>query len=88
VLPAVTLHLEPADSVLATHRGLDHQKYVVVDPQFYRPAEVQLLVANSAKARNALGWISSIGCPELVRQMVEQDCEAVGLGSALRAAAR
>ncbi len=67
--------------------GLDYKKYVVVDPQFYRPAEVELLIGNAAKARNVLGWVNHTSFPELVRQMVAGDCEALGVQSALVPAA-
>ena len=42
------------------YAGLDYEKYVVTDPQLYRPAEVDLLVGNPAKARERLGWSSSV----------------------------
>jgi GDPmannose 4,6-dehydratase len=66
--------------------GLDYKKYVVVDPRFYRPAEVDVLIGNPAKARDVLGWTNRTSFPELVRQMVEYDCEALGVGTATRAA--
>ena len=59
--------------------GLDYQQYVVVDPKLYRPAEVDLLVGNPAKARARLGWSSSITLPALVKEMVEADCAALGV---------
>ncbi|HEX9116738.1 MAG TPA: GDP-mannose 4,6-dehydratase [Anaerolineae bacterium] len=52
---------------------LDWEKYVVVDPRFYRPAEVDLLVGDPSKARRQLGWEPSVTFRELVRQMVEAD---------------
>jgi len=56
--------------------GLDWEKHVVVDDKFYRPAEVDLLVGDSTKARKALGWEPSYGFDELVRDMVNADLEA------------
>lgn len=53
--------------------GLDYKEYVVTDPAFYRPAEVDLLLGDSSKARRVLGWAPTIGFPELVRQMVLSD---------------
>jgi GDPmannose 4,6-dehydratase len=53
--------------------GLNYQDYVVQDPQFYRPAEVDLLVSDPSKAREKLGWAPSVGFEELVRIMVESD---------------
>jgi GDPmannose 4,6-dehydratase len=59
--------------------GLDYKDYIVVDEQFYRPAEVQLLIGNPEKARNKLGWTHKISFGELVREMVEADCRALGV---------
>ncbi len=59
--------------------GLDYRDYVVTDPQFYRPAEVDLLIGNPAKARRELGWSHRVGFAELVREMVEGDCRALGM---------
>jgi GDPmannose 4,6-dehydratase len=53
--------------------GLDWRPYVVQDPRFYRPAEVDLLVSDPTKAREMLGWEPEIGFEELVRMMVEAD---------------
>jgi GDPmannose 4,6-dehydratase len=54
---------------------LDWRDYVEVDPQFYRPAEVQILLGDAAKARQKLGWSPRTKFIELVREMVETDCE-------------
>lgn len=58
--------------------GLDYRDYVVIDPQFYRPAEIDLLVANPQKSRERLGWHHRVGFQDLVHEMVETDCAAVG----------
>lgn len=55
--------------------GLDWEKYVVVDPTFYRPAEVNLLLGDAGKAKRELGWQPTVRFPELVRQMVEADIQ-------------
>jgi GDPmannose 4,6-dehydratase len=55
------------------HVGLDWKKYVVVDPQFYRPAEVDLLLADPSKAAQKLGWTPEVGFAELVTRMVDSD---------------
>ena len=55
--------------------GLDYRDYVKLDQRFYRPAEVDLLVGNSAKAREVLGWKPRFTFPELVKQMVQVDLE-------------
>ena len=53
--------------------GLDWNRYVVVDPQLYRPAEVDLLLGDATKARTALGWQPEVTFRELVRMMVDSD---------------
>jgi GDPmannose 4,6-dehydratase len=55
------------------HVGLDWKKYVVVDPKFYRPAEVDLLVGEPSKAKRLLGWEPSVTFQELVRIMTDAD---------------
>jgi GDPmannose 4,6-dehydratase len=57
------------------HVGLDWRRYVVVDPQFVRPAEVDALLADPSKARRELGWRPKTGFPELVTMMVDADLE-------------
>ena len=83
---------EPDDYVIATGEthsvrelcevafgavGLDYNEYVVIDPQFFRPAEVDLLVGNPAKARQKLGWEPSVSFHQLICMMVEADLEAL-----------
>ena len=53
--------------------GLDWRKYVMVDPKFYRPAEVDLLLANPAKANRVLGWMPEVAFADLVQMMVDSD---------------
>jgi GDPmannose 4,6-dehydratase len=53
--------------------GLDYQQYVIVDPRFYRPAEVDLLIGDSAKARRKLSWSPDVSFEGLVERMVAAD---------------
>jgi GDPmannose 4,6-dehydratase len=53
--------------------GLDYRDHVVKDPRFFRPAEVDLLVADPSKARTQLGWEPRVTFEELVRMMVDAD---------------
>jgi GDPmannose 4,6-dehydratase len=55
------------------HAGLDWEKAVVSDPEFYRPAEVDLLVSDPSKARRVLGWKPEVTFVELIKMMVEAD---------------
>ncbi|MFP5326654.1 MAG: GDP-mannose 4,6-dehydratase [Acidimicrobiia bacterium] len=59
------------------HVGLDYEDFVVVDPQFFRPAEVDLLVGDGSKARDLLGWSPEVDFPSLVRMMVDADLQLV-----------
>lgn len=53
--------------------GLDWREHVVQDPAFFRPAEVDLLVADPARAAAELGWRPTVGFRQLVEMMVEAD---------------
>jgi len=55
--------------------GLDYREYVTQDPKYFRPAEVDLLVADPSKARDQLGWVPKVSFTELVEMMVEADLE-------------
>jgi GDPmannose 4,6-dehydratase len=57
--------------------GLDWEQYVKVDPQYYRPAEVHLLLGDSTKARTRLGWKPEVSFRELIEQMVDADIDRV-----------
>ncbi len=81
---------EPDDYVIATgeqhsvrdfadaafsHVGLDYRTHVVLDPQFHRPAEVETLLGDAAKAKQKLGWSCKVKFTELVQEMVDADLE-------------
>lgn len=85
---------EPDDYVIATGEthsvrefaalafrlaGLDYRKYVVPDPQLYRPAEVNVLQGDASKAQRVFGWKFQTGFEGLVREMVANDCRALGV---------
>ena len=55
------------------HLGLDWEKYVVVDPMFFRPSEVNLLQGDATKAGAEIDWRPTVRFPELVRMMVDSD---------------
>jgi GDPmannose 4,6-dehydratase len=63
------------------HVDLDYREYVVQDERFYRPAEVDLLIADPRKARSVLGWEPSVGFRELVTMMVDADVERLRLSN-------
>lgn len=81
---------EPEDYVIATgeqhtvrefaeaafsHLGLDYRKHVLVDPQFFRPADVETLLGDATKAKRRLGWSCHVTFKELVQEMVEADLQ-------------
>jgi len=53
--------------------GLDWKKYVETDPRYLRPAEVDLLLGDSSKARQSLHWEPKVRFKDLAKMMVEQD---------------
>jgi len=59
------------------HVGLDWQEYVEVDPELYRPADVNTLRGDAAKARQVLGWAPKVSFEELVSMMVDADMRRV-----------
>jgi GDPmannose 4,6-dehydratase len=61
--------------VAFSHLDLDYNDYVVMDERFMRPAEVDLLVGDPAKARDVLGWELETSFPDLVRMMVDADMD-------------
>ena len=81
-------HDEPKDYIIATGQthsvkdflsaafgrvDLDWEKYVEIDPKFYRPADVHLLCGDATLAKNELGWEPKTGFQELVHKMVDSD---------------
>lgn len=58
--------------------GLDYRDYVVQDPKFYRPAEVDLLISDPTKAHTVLGWEPSVTFRGLVEMMVQADLQQLG----------
>jgi GDPmannose 4,6-dehydratase len=83
---------EPGDFVVATGEthsvrelcevafsaaGLNYEQYVVVDPAFIRPAEVDLLVGDATRARDVLGWKCEVDFYALIEMMVQADLDAL-----------
>ena len=58
-----------------SHVGLKYEDYVVIDPEFIRPAEVELLLGNPAKAKATLGWQPKVSFEQLVTMMVDADMD-------------
>lgn len=60
------------------HVGLKHEDHVVIDPKFYRPAEVEVLLGNPAKAKAKMGWVAQTNLETLITMMVDADMARVG----------
>ena len=72
--------------VAFSHVGLDWKKYVEIDPQLVRPAEVDYLCGDSTKARRVLGWKPDVNFRQLIEMMVESDLAALRNSTAMRTA--
>jgi len=65
--------------------GKDWQEFVEIDPRYFRPAEVELLIGDATKAREKLGWKTRTSFQDLVRIMVEADLKDYGVEKYLKA---
>ena len=83
---------DPQDFVIATgqshsvkefleeafsYADLDWKEYVEIDPRYFRPTEVELLLGDAGRAKKILGWKPEVGFKELVRLMVDADIKAL-----------
>jgi len=62
-----------------SYAGLDWQKFVKIDPRYFRPTEVENLIADTARARKALNWQPKVAFKDLTKIMVDADMRAAGL---------
>ena len=79
VATGVTTTVRDMCRIAFEHAGLDMAAHVVIDPAFYRPAEVDILLGDASKARAKLGWEPQIGLEELIHEMVDADIERAKL---------
>jgi GDPmannose 4,6-dehydratase len=77
IATGVTTSVREMCRIAFAHVGLAHERYVVVDPQFFRPAEVDVLRGNPAKARTRLGWSARTSLETLIADMVDADLRRV-----------
>ncbi len=75
VATGVTTTVRDMCRIAFDHAGLEMEKHLVIDPAFYRPAEVDVLLGDSSKARAALGWTPEINLDQMIREMVDADLE-------------
>ncbi|MFF2157540.1 GDP-mannose 4,6-dehydratase [Paenibacillus chitinolyticus] len=69
--------VEELVEIAFNHVGLNWRDYVVIDPKFVRPAEVDLLLGDCTKAKEQLGWELEVGFEQLVKMMVDSDLEKI-----------
>ena len=73
IATGVTTTVRDMCRIAFTSVGLNYEDHVVIDPKFYRPAEVEVLLGNPAKAYTHLGWKASTSLEQLIEMMVEAD---------------
>jgi GDPmannose 4,6-dehydratase len=77
IATGITTTVRDLCRIAFAHVGLDADRYVVVDPQYFRPAEVDKLQGNPAKAKARLGWSAHTPLEELMAMMVDADMRRV-----------
>lgn len=77
VATGVTTTVREMCRIAFAHVGLDYQEHVMIDPAFFRPAEVEVLLGNPGKAERVLGWTPKTSLESLIRMMVEADLKRV-----------
>ena len=77
VATGVTTTVRDMCQIAFEHVGLDYRDFLKIDPAFFRPAEVDVLLGNPAKAQRVLGWKPRTSLDELIRMMVEADLRRV-----------
>ncbi len=80
VATGITTTVREMCRIAFSHVGLNYEDHVVIDPQFYRPAEVDVLLGNPAKAERLLGWKASTTLEQLITMMVDADMRRVSKG--------
>ncbi len=80
VATGVTTTVRDMCRIAFAHVGLNYEDYVVIDPAFYRPAEVEVLLGNPAKAQRELGWKAETPLEDLMAMMVDADLARVKEG--------
>ena len=78
VVATGTMHSVKEFAAVAFERvGLNYEKYVEIDPKFFRPADVHVLCGDASKARNTLGWEPEVSFEQLVHNMINTDLNDV-----------
>ena len=77
IATGVTSTVREMCEIAFDHIGMDMEKYVVIDPKFFRPAEVDLLIGNPEKAEKQLGWKAEVSLQGLITSMVDADIKRI-----------
>lgn len=80
IATGVTTTVRDMCRIAFEHVGLDMDAHVVIDPRFYRPAEVEVLLGNPDKAERKLGWKAETSLEEMIREMVDADLQRLERG--------
>jgi GDPmannose 4,6-dehydratase len=75
VATGVTTTVRDMCRIAFAHAGLEMDRHLIIDPAFFRPAEVDVLLGDSTKARAALGWTPEIDLETMIKEMVDADLE-------------
>jgi len=73
IATGITTTVRDMCRIAFSHVGLNYEDHVVIDPKFYRPAEVDVLLGNPGKAQKQLGWRASTSLEQLIVMMVDAD---------------
>lgn len=80
IATGVTTTVRDMCRIAFDHAGLDMDDHVVIDPRFYRPAEVEVLLGNPDKAKRQLGWEADTSLDAMIREMVDADLQRLERG--------
>ena len=73
IATGITTTVRDMCKIAFSHVGLDMDDHVVIDPELFRPAEVDVLLGDPAKAKAAFGWEPEITLDEMIKEMVDAD---------------
>lgn len=73
IATGITTTVRDMCQIAFKHVGLNYEEFVVIDPKFFRPAEVDVLLGNPAKAKKQLGWTPKTSLEQLITMMVDAD---------------
>jgi GDPmannose 4,6-dehydratase len=79
IATGITTTVRDMCKIAFAHVGLSHEDYVEIDPRFYRPAEVDVLLGNPGKAEKKLGWGAKTSLESLITMMVDADMKRISM---------